>query len=78
MPPSVGGAEQCSSGDKQPAEDWEQKFIQEVSSIESLPFVKGATGISVSEKKANLNKVYTSVWCCWEESRISFKQVCVA
>lgn len=59
-------------------ENWLQLFSHEIAQIEALPFVKGEVGVVVSDVKANLNKVYVAVWCCWEKSRQSFKQVYVA
>ena len=46
--------------------------------VEDLPFVKGEVQFHCSEGSANSNKVLATVWCCWEPSRRSFKQVAVA
>jgi hypothetical protein len=55
------------------AEVWLQQLQEEQELIEELPFVKGSVGYVTND-----NKVQATVWCCWEKSRRSFKQVKVA
>lgn len=56
----------------------ESEWLDEVNSlverIERLPAVKGRVGFGYGNT-ANLNKVYVSIWCCWEPSRRTFKQL---
>ena len=61
----------------QPAEDeaWLLAVEAKKHAIEQLPYVKAVT-FSYGET-ANLCKVFASVWCCWENSRRTFKQVAV-
>ena len=62
----------------QPAEDeaWLLAVEAKKHAIEQLPYVKAVT-FSYGET-ANLCKVFASVWCCWENSRRTFKQVAVS
>ena len=61
-----------------PADDdqWLLAVEAEARAIEQLPYVK-AVAFSYGET-ANLCKVFASVWCCWENSRRTFKQVAVS
>lgn len=72
MAPTVSNREWASDD-----EEWLRQFTDKQMEICTLPFVKGEVGVTVSEASANLNKVYVSVWCCWEKSRRSFKQISV-
>ena len=55
------------------AEQWLVAVEEEQRAIDKLPFVK-SVGFSYHDT-ANLSKVVATVWCCWESSRSSFKQV---
>ena len=61
-----------------PAEDeaWLLAVEAETRAIEQLPYVK-AVAFSYGET-ANSCKVFASVWCCWENSRRTFKLVAVS
>lgn len=61
-----------------PAEDeaWLLAVEAETRAIEQLPYVK-AVAFSYGET-ANLCKVFASVWCCWENSRRTFRKVAVS
>lgn len=58
------------------AELWLAAVEAEQRAIEALPFVKSVT--FTYGETANLCKVLGTVWCCWQPSRGSFKQVAVA
>ena len=57
------------------AELWLAAVEAEQRAIEALPFVK-SVGYTYGEI-ANNAKVLATVWCCWQPSRSSFKQVAV-
>lgn len=59
------------------SEAWLALVEAEVCAIERLEVVKGGVGFLFGELM-NDNKVYASVWCCWEPSRRTFKQLKVA
>ena len=57
-------------------EQWLAAVDEERRAIEALPFVKSVC-FNYGDT-ANLCKVLGTVWCCWQSSRASFKQVAVA
>ena len=57
------------------SELWLSQLDEEKRLVEALPCVKGAIAFHVSDGSANKNKVLATVWCCWEPSRRTFKQI---
>jgi hypothetical protein len=55
-------------------EKWLAEVEEEKRLIESLPVVKGSVQFGYSEKTSD-NKVWVTVWCCWQASNGSFKQI---
>lgn len=63
------------------SERWLQELAEEVAAVEALPFVKPGSVAFVCAPEgspANDDKVKATVWCCWDASRQSFKQVVVS
>lgn len=49
---------------------WLSELDDEVQLIEQLPFVVGRVQFECSDERANLNKVFVTVGCCWQSGRL--------
>lgn len=49
---------------------WLAKVEEEVRLIEAMPIVVGRVGYHYDNSKANLNKVFVTVGCCWASGRL--------
>ena len=53
---------------------WLTQLEEETRRVEALSCVK-SVAFHTSDISANRNKVVVNVWCCWEPSRRTFKQI---